>query len=73
MANTKTRIYIYISDLMLLTGQSQPTCWRRYHHLKSLLKKSTDQKLTIQEYCQLENINESLVLEKLGIQKSSNK
>lgn len=63
----ETRIFIYPADLTILTGKSYRRCWQMYHNLLDCLGKDKKKKLTIQEYCKLEDVSEDEVKKILKI------
>lgn len=59
------RMYIYPADLVILTGKKYNACYKMYHLLLDCLGKSKKKKLTIREYCRLEEVDEKEVREYL--------
>lgn len=62
------RIFLDVSDLQLLTNKSKTQCYRMYKLYKDILGKNKRQRITIQEYCKLEGIEDFReVYEAIGI------
>lgn len=57
------RLYIYPKDIAVILGKSYPTALREYQRIKFLLKKSKEDKITIKEYCKINDL-EFLEVEK---------
>lgn len=61
------RIFLYPSDIAVLTGKHYKTCCRIYHTLLDCLGKDKKSKITIREYCRLEDVKEDEVKKALDI------
>lgn len=61
------RIFLYPADLVILTGKAYKTCWRNYRTLADCLGKAKGKKITIAEYCRLEEVPEPEVLKALNL------
>lgn len=61
------RIFLYPADLMVLTGKTYITAYRNYRMLLDCLGKKRKGKLTIKDYCRLEDITEEEVRQALNL------
>ncbi|MGV8947044.1 MAG: hypothetical protein ACOH1N_11485 [Lutibacter sp.] len=69
-----TKIIIYPSDIMLLTGKSESYARKEIQKLRLALKKEKHQKVTIKEYCEYYglDLNDVLIaLAKPALKKAS--
>lgn len=57
-----TRIVMYSSDIIFLTGKSESYARKEIQNLKRALNKEKHQKVTIKEYCQYYGFNIDEVL-----------
>lgn len=67
------RIFLTTSDLQIITGTGYRNCLNIMRTLKDSMKKESHQHITIKEYCSYEGIQESEVIEALGLNKHEKK
>lgn len=63
----ENRIFLYPADLITLTGKSYATCYRIYRNLLDCQGKDKKKKLTIREYCKLEDVSEDEIKKALKL------
>jgi len=61
------RIFLYVKDLVILTGKSRATCSRIYNSMRDAFNKGKRQHITVDEYCQYERINVAEIKKQLNI------
>lgn len=63
------RIFIYPSDLQILTGQTPTWCRIILNRIRDAYGKQRHQHITIREYCKYENVDYDEVITALGLKK----
>lgn len=57
----KSRIVIYPKDIQIITGKAYNTCYKLMRRIKSELRKSDHQVITIDEFCDFLGLNKTEV------------
>lgn len=63
MRKPKERLFIYATDAMQLTGRSYSTSLRLLRDIRRSFRKERNESLTIAEFCEYMNIEETAVRE----------